>query len=218
MPLTLHRPRSLDASMLPVGLGGLAAGAALVYWLDPERGARRRAELRQKALHATKETAIAAGVAARDAAHRGQGLLAETRASIGDSGRRLLKQPEDNDVLVERVRARLGHICSFPAAIEVKASAGRVELRGRLLESEHARVLRGVSKVRGVLEVDNHLDTRKTIEEIPGMQEAMTRFSERRRAARPTWSPSARLLLGVVGVVLAAGAIARGRHFLGKGR
>lgn len=73
-----------SAGMLLVGVG---LGAALMYLLDPERGRRRRALLRDKLVSASNKTADVASKTARDLRNRTQGLIAETGSALGVTGR-----------------------------------------------------------------------------------------------------------------------------------
>jgi hypothetical protein len=54
-------------------LGGIGLGAGLMYLLDPILGKRRRAQLRDQAVHLWHETEDAARVVARDVSHRSYG-------------------------------------------------------------------------------------------------------------------------------------------------
>lgn len=91
-------------------LGGAAFGAAVMYFLDPSIGRRRRALVRDKVVHAGKVINEAGKVTARDAAHRAYGVIAGTK--------RLFQRGEVSDeVLVGRVRAALGRVVSHPHAI-----------------------------------------------------------------------------------------------------
>src|SRR5437867_2211648 len=103
---------------LPVATG-IGLGAALMYLLDPDRGNRRRAHWRDQAVHAWNRTADALGTTARDAGHRARGLAAET-------GARLRDEDVPDEVLVKRVRARMGRVVSHPRAVQVAADQGRV--------------------------------------------------------------------------------------------
>lgn len=67
-------------------VGGAALGAALMYLLDPTGGRRRRALLRDQAMHLAHEAGDAAGMTARDVRNRGQGMLAETRDMFRKDG------------------------------------------------------------------------------------------------------------------------------------
>jgi hypothetical protein len=67
-------------------LCGMAAGAALMYFLDPDRGGRRRALLRDKAVGLSNDLGEAATGAARDLRNRAQGVVAEASGALGLSG------------------------------------------------------------------------------------------------------------------------------------
>jgi hypothetical protein len=80
-------------------LGGIGIGAALMYLLDPDRGARRRALARDKAIHLGRVTGERLGARSRDLRNRAQGVAA--RAKRGKSN----EAPPD-DVLEARVADR----------------------------------------------------------------------------------------------------------------
>src|SRR5688572_6190803 len=116
---------------------GLALGVGLMFLLDPRQGGARRAYVRDKSVRAAHEVERAAEVGTRDLAHRIEGAIARVFAS----GRNHVEP----DVLVARVRARLGHVCSHPHAIEVASKGdGYVELKGPILADEVSRVLDAV--------------------------------------------------------------------------
>ena len=122
---------------------GLGLGAGLMYVLDPDRGRRRRALVRDMATHLVHTTDDALGTTWRDVRNRMRGLAAEattlfTRETVSD------------EVLVERVRARLGRVVSHPHAIAVTAEHGRVTLRGPIFAHEVDPLLKCVYTVRGV--------------------------------------------------------------------
>jgi len=58
-------------------LGGMGIGAALMYMLDPGRGARRRALARDKAAKYARIAGERIGKRSRDLKNRAQGLVAE---------------------------------------------------------------------------------------------------------------------------------------------
>src|SRR5688572_11556957 len=103
--------------MVRAWLVGTGLGAALTYFLDGQSGRRRRAQVRDKLIHARKAADQAAGKAARDAAHRWSGLVAETKTAFS-------REDVPDGVLAERVRAKIGRVCSHPAALEVRAENG----------------------------------------------------------------------------------------------
>lgn len=175
----------------------LAAGASAMYWLDARSGARRRAYAKDKLAHAARETGRAAVIALRDLQHRAVGLLAGARS------RRKSQREIDDDVLRERVRAKLGRVCSHPGAIEISTCLGHVELKGNVLAHEKRAVLRGVRSVPGVSTVHDSLVAHETSEHISALQGGIERIP-RFELAQKNWSPGTRLMVGVGGVMVAA--------------
>ncbi len=201
--------KGISAHPVFIGLGGLAAGAALAYLGDPERGARRRAGVKQKAVHAVKELSCAAGVTARDLAHRSRGVWAEARGKLQAMEAELHGEREDDAVVEERVRARLGRLCSHPGAIEVKCQDGRVELKGPILAAEVDQVRKGIVKVRGVCELDDHLQPHERADHISMLQGGLRARGELPGLLQERWSPAARTIGGAAGVGLLGWALAR---------
>ena len=79
-------------------IGGIGLGAALMYILDPDRGRRRRALVRDQLARAANKTPEALGATARDLSNRARGLTAEAR--------RLVTSDDVSDqVLAQRVRS-----------------------------------------------------------------------------------------------------------------
>jgi hypothetical protein len=132
-------------------LTGLGLGVGLMYFLDPERGRRRRALVRDKITHTTHASADAMGTFGRDLAHRAAGLAARARSALH-------RRPVDDGVLVERVRSKLGRLVAHPHAVDVDATDGCVRLRGAILQSELPRLMRTIGRVRGVRAVENGLE------------------------------------------------------------
>ena len=91
--------------MNPLFLGGAAVGLALMYFLDPNSGRRRRARTRDKVVHAARVVNEGAKVTARDTMHRAQGAWAEAK--------RLFNHEEavGDEALIGRVRAGSGGWC-----------------------------------------------------------------------------------------------------------
>jgi uncharacterized membrane protein len=183
-------------------LGAMGIGAALMYFLDPGRGARRRALVRDKAMHLLNKTADAADTTRRDLRNRARGLAAEVRG-------RFEHEDVDDPVLVARVRAEMGRAVSHPSAILTTAIAGRVTLSGPILANEAHHLLSHVRSVRGVREVVDRLERHDTPGGVPGLQGGITRRSHAHEMEllQDHWSPAARLLVGAAGGALAlAGA------------
>ena len=144
-------------------LTGLGLGIGLMYFLDPERGRRRRALVRDKLAHTSRVSTNALGSAGVDLAHRATGLVARARGV-------LQRRPVDDTVLVERVRAKLGRASSHPHAISVVSTDGVVRLRGPVLQSEIQRVIRTISGVSGVRRVLNELDAHSSSDHIAALE------------------------------------------------
>ena len=141
-------------TMLGGILGGIGAGAGLMYFLDPDRGKRRRAGVRDKVISSANDVVCALsplGGVTRDARNRAYGLLAEARG-------RLRHEEVSDNVLEARVRSRLGHKIPHPEWVEVKADHGCVTLGGRIPASDAKTLLSCVSGVKGVKQVANQVD------------------------------------------------------------
>lgn len=213
--LPLERRHSNRMAPIGIGVGGAAIGAALVWLLDPNRGARRRAEIRNRAGHAARTASEAADVSVRDIAHRSRGASAGLRGRVSEWRERLRGEPVDDRVLTERVRSRLGRLCSHPGAIEVVARDGTVELRGPILEAEVDQVLRGVSRVRGLEDVEDRLDVHRTPGDNPALQGGIDPGIRQARQDEH-WNPATRTLGGAAGTGLIAWAVTR-KDLLGAG-
>jgi len=131
---------------------GVALGAVLMYLFDPERGRARRTTLRDRAAHGSHVGRHWARRQAVAMVNRARGLLAETRGKL-----RHARRPPDN-VLLERVRAELGHVVRHPRKVDVTAEAGWIELHGKVLPGEKVAVINAVRRVRGVFGIEDHLD------------------------------------------------------------
>jgi uncharacterized membrane protein len=176
-------------------IGGIGLGAGLMYVLDPDRGRRRRALMRDKATRVINKTGDATGTTLRDTRHRARGLVAGAKS--------LLKREQVSDeVLIERVRSKMGRVVPHPHSIEVTASQGRVTLRGPILESEVDALLESVSSVQGVTRVENNLGLHKQAGGVPGLQGGVARPGKRFELMQTNWSPTARLLVGIAGGAL----------------
>jgi len=126
---------------------GAAVGAGIMYLLDPDGGRRRRALLRDQIVSAGHRTSDVVGATSRDVTNRARGVVAEIR------GRLRREQPSD-DVLRERVRARIGSVVGHAGAIETLVSDGKVTLRGPVLGEE----------------VDSELQVHETPGNVPALQ------------------------------------------------
>jgi uncharacterized membrane protein len=183
-------------------VSGIGLGAALMYVLDPDKGRRRRALFRDQLVHAANILPDAIDATARDLSNRTRGLVAEV-SSIFDN------EEVSDEVLVDRVRSKMGRVVSHPHAIEVKANKGRVTLRGPVLASEVEELLSCVSSINAVGDVDNQLEVHAEAGNVPGLQGGRPRPGHGFELMQENWSPTARLLVGAAGGGLAAYGIGR---------
>jgi uncharacterized membrane protein len=179
-------------------LGALALGGAAMYWLDPDRGRRRRGRARDVAIHLGHEARELVDKGSRDLRHRAAGAVAEVTHGLAPDH-------APDPVVVGRVRAEIGRCCSHPHAIDVASSDATVTLRGPVLRDEADEVRAHVARVRGVRAVIDELDRHDTPEHVPALQG----YAARPRR-RPRWSPARRLLGGATGAALAMVGLAYG--------
>jgi osmotically-inducible protein OsmY len=144
---------------------GLMLGAGLMYLLDPTRGRRRRALIRDQGIHATHEAegfVDRLEASSRHLRNRMRGAMLETRA-------RMWGEEVPNSVIEARVRSEIGRIAARPSSIRVAADGGHVTLSGQVLQSELQTLLARVEAVRGVEEVENNLEAYAEAD-LPGLQ------------------------------------------------
>jgi osmotically-inducible protein OsmY len=140
---------------------GLGAGAMFLF--DPQMGTRRRALLRDKLRRYSRQAGERASAWSEMASDHAQGLVAETRARLG-------QEEVDDRTLVERVRAELGRVLTHVSAIHVVARDGIVTLRGDILEHEAEKALAAARSTRGVQSVEDALDRHAQPGNIPSLQ------------------------------------------------
>jgi hypothetical protein len=172
---------------------GAALGAGLVYMLDPQSGPRRRALVRDKVARASHVTRDALDTTARDAYNRGRGIVAATR------GRWQTEEVPD-EVLVQRVRARLGRVCSHPHAIDVLVAHGNITLRGPILAADAPAVLRTTQNVRGVKAVMNQMEIHESADSEPALQGEGRLAGSSFDLLQPTWAPGTRAMVAAAGL------------------
>jgi len=180
---------------------GFTLGVGVMYLMDPVGGRRRRALMRDGATRALHQSQGFLDKAGQDLKNRIQGRPHEARGG-GDERDDL---PMD-DVLAERVRAKLGHHVSHPRAVHADVADGHVTLRGDILREETREALSAVSDVPGVEGVSNELLEHDTPDAVPGLQGGMT---PRPDGAPGTWTPGIQLLAGAFGVGLLALTVSR---------
>jgi hypothetical protein len=163
-------------------------GAVAMYVLDPDRGRRRRALARDKARRFVHRGSDLVDAARRDAAHRLHALRAKARYFTQRGG-----VPSD-EVLVERVRARMGRAIAHPHAVRVNAEHGRVRLSGPILRREHEALMAAVHSVRGVHDVDDGaLALYDRPDGVSALQGNRRRNGMRAALLQDNWTPALRV-------------------------
>jgi osmotically-inducible protein OsmY len=148
-------------------LTGALAGAALMFFLDPDRGNRRRHLAGDKAKSTLRTGGRRIRGLAEDVRNRTSGAAAQARARVEDlTGRERVS----DDVLVARVRTELGRHTSHVRALEVTADGGIITLRGPILADETDAVVAAAEGVAGVLGVEDRLDVHPDAGDTPSLQ------------------------------------------------
>ena len=146
-------------------VSGMIIGATIMYIFDENRGAKRRAQARDKVIHAGHLLGRGIRKRGRDLMNRAFGSVAELRSSIRDRTRNI-----SDDQLVDRVRSQLGHAVSHSGLLRIQARGGCVTVGGPVLEREVVKIRNRMAKIRGVkdcrLEVEPHAD----LERVSGLQ------------------------------------------------
>lgn len=187
---------------LPRLVTGVGLGAALMYFLDPRQGRRRRSLLRDQVVSAWSKSSQAAETVWRDMRQRTEGALAELLAT-------LRSRPLPDDLLTRRVRARMGRYVSHPSSIEVTAHEGHVTLSGVIVEGEDAKLISAVQGVRGVRSVSSALNVERSSTSTPTLQGEGRRRGESWDVMQRSWSPTTRTLVGATGCALMANCASR---------
>ncbi len=186
-------------------IGALAAGAAGMYLLDPDRGRRRRGIVRDKMVKAVHQLGDASEVTARDLRNRARGTAARLRAVV------MRRRPSDHQI-AERVRPLLDFAVRHPRAIDVRVEDGRVVLIGPILSDEVDRFLDAVRSIRHVRSIENHLSVHREPGNVSALQGEPAR--PRPRASWPMmqriWSPTTRFFAIISGGALALWAVRQG--------
>ena len=140
---------------------GFGAGAGVMYLCDPNRGRTRRSRLATELSGLIRRDERKMAKRAKDLLHRVGGLAAEGASAFTEEA------PVADDVLIERVRSRLGHVVSHPHEIDVHASEGVVTLSGKLTRAERRRVREEVKTIAGVKYFNDCLTSRSAF--VPGL-------------------------------------------------
>lgn len=195
----------------PILLAGVALGAAAAYFADPHRGRRRRAHARDRAQHLVRTAANAIDRSLRDLTNRVNGLAAQALDCAI-----CVRIPDE--VLVERVRTRLGRLVSHPGAIEVRVADSHVMLRGDVLAAEVDRLRATIRHMAGVHELIDQLTVHETAGNVPSLQGQHKLYHADFELLRDRWAPATRAVTGAAGIgLITAGVAAYGSKRRGLG-
>jgi uncharacterized membrane protein len=182
---------------------GAGVGIVMMYFLDPDRGRRRRALVRDQVVRVWTDLRFATEVAEHDLRNRTRGFLAEAMAVVSREG-------APDHVLVERVRANIGRVVRNSRAINVHADGGRIALSGPILARDVPAVLLQAASTRGVKHLENNLEVHETPANVPGLQGAEEPMESTFELMQQNWSPATRLLTTLGGGMLFLRGLGRG--------
>ena len=132
-------------------LASMGIGAALMYFLDPVSGRRRRWQVADQVNGATRSVGDATTAAMSSAVTHTRGYLARARQLVG-------REPSvDDATLTERVRVALAQVIADSHALEVRVHDGAVTLKGPVRGEQIDEIVACVERVDGVSEVNNRL-------------------------------------------------------------
>jgi osmotically-inducible protein OsmY len=174
---------------------------AVAFMFDPNQGRRRRALAADQMRRARRKTRDALDATARDISNRTTGIVAATRG-------RLATEEVDDATLVDRVRAKLGRVCSHPRAIDVVAANGVVRLRGPVLAGELENVLAAVEAVRGAQSVRNELESHESADNVPSLQGSGTVAGPHVDFLQRHWAPATQALVAAAGLAATGACLA----------
>ena len=151
--MSRHRPPEESGTSATLALlWGLGIGAALMYFLDPDAGRRRRALVRDQCVRGGHALQDATEGAVQAAAKRTRGAI--KRAQLAVSGG---DESVDDWTLEARVRAAMGHVVADLKDVTVRADKGVVILEGEAPSVDAQELIACARHVRGVRDVDNRL-------------------------------------------------------------
>jgi uncharacterized membrane protein len=179
-------------------LSSIGLGALATYIFDPVSGRRRRALIRDKATALKTKTTDAMDVTSRDLRNRTTGLAAEAKSWLHWSAK-------SDDTLEQRICSKIATLVSYPHSIRVKNDNGKVVLSGPILVHEVDALLKHVSGMRDVHEVDNKLEVCERADLVPDLQDEAWHGNKGQvlDIAQSNWSPSTRFVAGTFGAGLA---------------
>lgn len=130
---------------------GAGLGSLLMYFLDPDRGRRRRHLFQDQVHHISQVGLHSVQKPLRRFKHKLKGFMAELRRPGGEV---------DDDQLNGRVRSEFGHRMRDARAVESHVNRGIVTLEGKIDPLEAPRLVACVQKIPGVKGVRDLLNAK----------------------------------------------------------
>lgn len=128
-------------------IAAAAAGAAVMYFYDPERGSQRRHMVRARTTRQGREWLNQWRHSAQRTWMR-QALPWTASAAVS---------PEEDRRVAERLRTELGHLDGTGESIDVDVREGKVFLRGSATPKVARRIFKRAKSLDGVRAVENHI-------------------------------------------------------------
>lgn len=133
-------------------LSGAAVGSLLAYLADPHQGARRRAELRDRTLSASRSSGRRALKLGRHARNQLEGIVSFAAGLLRPEG------ATSDRKLADRIRSTLGHAVAHLSSVQLEVRQGDVIVRGHAPEAEIPAMLAAISRIRGVRSVTDNVE------------------------------------------------------------
>lgn len=170
-----------------------------MYYLDPLRGKRRRALVRDQFVRIQHRTGNRGRAATLNLFQRTRGLAVRSGSRIRSS---VIKPDTSDPVIIAHARAILGHSVSHPRSVEILANNGQLIVSGELNRAEASRLFRRLRKIPGVMDIESRVISEGRPFQIRRFQAARRR---RQRLSRQNFGPR-RIQLGslAMGLMLSA--------------
>lgn len=139
---------------LSVFLIGVGAGAGAAFLYDPHRGKARRARVRDQGKKLARDAFAAAVDVQTDIANRLRGSVLERLHAAEE-------EYVSDEVILERVRSKLGHVAHDPHKIQINVSDGHVVVSGKARPHEVNKLVHALRHVRGVVGVEERFGPRQ---------------------------------------------------------
>ena len=177
-------------------VGGASLGAGLMYFLDPDRGRRRRTLMHARGNRWSRKTLEFADSTRLDVQNRAEGMSAAVKSWIQPA------PPVSDRTLAERIRFALGRYSRHPAMIDVHVTDGAVTISGPVLEAEFDAICHAIARIPGVTQIFNRLERHQSSDDVPALQGSIERKHTPHVAfMQSNWSPTARMVAALMGTL-----------------